>query len=225
MSCLFYSLFCSIFNSILSFAAWGQICQESRHQWDERCVWYVRSLDLAPHGISQTWSCQYTSSWLWPESICVFGGLLVMTDWWAGFVNSTDWVITRKCSEQALIGPRLWNFRRHWLGKAPWMILRCEVVIGVMRATSNTWSSVKWHACAHMYFGFVDCQHGCYNCCSAIVSLIRCLPEHAHILGHLKHKWDNDSINHVEMTSVAWTRSLPPTPLCLSGVHWLIKVR
>lgn len=197
MLCLFYSLFCSIFNSILSLAAWGQICQESRHQRDERCVWYVRSLDLAPHGISQTWSCQYTSSWLWPESICVFGGLLVMTDWWAGFVNSTDWVITRKCSEQALIGPRLWNFRRHWLGKAPWMILRCEVVIGVMRAASNTWSSVKWHACAHMYFGIVDCQHGCYNCCSAIVSLIRCLPEHAHILGHLKHKWDNDRINHV----------------------------
>lgn len=122
-------------------------------------------------------------------SVCVFGGLLVMTDWWAGFVNSTDWVITRKCSEQALIGPRLRNFGSHWLMKASWMILLREVVIRVTRAASNTWSSVKWHACAHMYFGIVDCQD-CCNCCSA---MMWCLQECAHILGRLKHKQDDSS--------------------------------
>lgn len=149
----FHRVRCWIFNCL------NDICHtKSHHSQDHKCLLYIPSLDLAPKGIIETWSCQYTSSWLWPEGACVFGGLLVMTDWWAGFLNSTDWVITRKCSEQALIGPRLWNFGSHWLWNASWMILLCEVVIRLTRAASNTWSSVKWHTCAHMYFGFVDCQ-------------------------------------------------------------------
>lgn len=93
-----------------------------------------------------------------------------------GILNSTDWVITRKSYEQALIGPRLRNFGSDWLGKASWVILLCEVVIRLARAASNTWSSVKWHACARMYFGFLDCQH-CYNCYMTLASLILRQPE------------------------------------------------
>lgn len=50
-----------------------------------------------------------------------FGGLLTLTDWWAGILDSTDWVITRKCFKLALTGPRLPKlpFRR-----AIWGVMR-----------------------------------------------------------------------------------------------------
>lgn len=42
------------------------------------------------------------------RQICYFfRGLLTLTAWWAGTFNTTDWVITRKCSKLALTGPRL----------------------------------------------------------------------------------------------------------------------
>lgn len=42
------------------------------------------------------------------RQICdCFRGLLTLTAWWAGTLNTTDWVITRKCSKLALTGPRL----------------------------------------------------------------------------------------------------------------------
>lgn len=87
------------------------LCSKSDGEF--RFVGWIRIIES---GIIKTWSCQYISSWLWPESVCVFWGLLVMTDWWAGFLNSTDWVITRKCSEQVPNWPRtlkLWESLAH----------------------------------------------------------------------------------------------------------------
>lgn len=43
----------------------------------------------------------------WAELRWFWGAWLTQTDWWAGTLNSADWVITRKCSKLALIGPRL----------------------------------------------------------------------------------------------------------------------
>lgn len=164
-------ILCSMSENEGRFVRWSFTTSEmegvfgTSHHW----IWLLKALSKLGLANTQVHGCDL-------RAFVYSGGLLVMTDWWAGILNSTDWVITRKCSEQALIGPRLRNFGSDWLGKASWVILHCEVVIRLTRAASNTWSSVKWHACARMYFGFVDGQH-CYNCYMTIASLILHQPE------------------------------------------------
>lgn len=61
------------------------------------CIFRISSTYImaVPHGCDLRSSCD-----------CIWG-LLTPADWWAGTLNSTDWVITSTFSKRALIGPIL----------------------------------------------------------------------------------------------------------------------
>lgn len=78
-----------------------------------RCLIWHRCINVFPlwHIFSFVFCVFYQSTssvfLTWAELQWFWGAWLTPTDWWAGTLNSADWVITRKCSKLALIGPRL----------------------------------------------------------------------------------------------------------------------
>lgn len=162
---------------------WIQICQMNSHPgvFATSHHW-IRPLRQNRNGLANTLvhGCDL-------RAFVYSGGLLVMTDWWAGFLNSTDWVITSKCSEQ---GPNWPQTSKLWESLAQESIM----------ADSPLWSCDQGDECSIKHLVISEmarmCSHVLWVCglprlllqllLDSSVSYLTST-EHTHALGQLEH--------------------------------------